>query len=173
VHHPLLVCTYTNAAVDNLVEGFIAAGLKPLRVGYGGKIKPSLYEHTLDAKLDAHPLKPAADKVLKDQESTERKRAELCQRTAVAEMAGKADRLARMRSALVMLERQILAMRAKLYAMHQEMLNDITAASDVVSGLLFAPPCYGLTTPLTDLHDMHYVRQCCTQCPRFSRRVPR
>ncbi|OAX35034.1 P-loop containing nucleoside triphosphate hydrolase protein [Rhizopogon vinicolor AM-OR11-026] len=131
VHHPLLVCTYTNVAVDNLVEGFVAAGVKPLRVGYGGKIKSSLYEHTLDAKLEAHPLKPKADQVLKEQENTEKKRNELYQRIATAEKAGKAERLERMRFALAMMERQILAMRAKLYAMHQEMLNDITAAADV------------------------------------------
>ncbi|KAH8831193.1 P-loop containing nucleoside triphosphate hydrolase protein [Flagelloscypha sp. PMI_526] len=33
VPHPLLVCTYTNVAVDNLVEGFVKAGLNPVRVG--------------------------------------------------------------------------------------------------------------------------------------------
>lgn len=147
MHHPLLVCTYTNVAVDNLVEGFVAAGVKPLRVGYGGKIKATLYEHTLDAKLEAHPLKPKADQVLKEQESIEKKRSELYQRIIAAEKSGKAERLERMRSALAMLERQILALRAKLYAMHQEMLNDITAAADVVSDLLFAPLCHGLTTP--------------------------
>jgi len=146
VHHPLLVCTYTNVAVDNLVEGFVAAGVKPLRVGYGGKIKSTLYEHTLDAKLEAHPLKPKADQALKEQESIEKKRGELYQRIVAAEKSGKAERLERMRSALAMLERQILALRAKLYAMHQEMLSDITAAADVVSGLLFAPVCHGLTT---------------------------
>jgi hypothetical protein len=147
VHHPLLVCTYTNVAVDNLVEGFVAAGVKPLRVGYGGKIKASLHEHTLDAKLEAHPLKAKADQVLKEQESTERKRGELSQRIVAAEKSGKAERLERMRSALAMLERQILAQRAKLYAMHQEMLNDITAAADVVSDLLSALLCRGSTAP--------------------------
>lgn len=137
MHHPLLVCTYTNVAVDNLVEGFVAAGVKPLRVGYGGKIKPSLYEHTLDAKLEAHPLKSLADNVLKEQESTENKRGELYDRIIAAEKSGKAERLERMRSALVMLERRILALRAKLYAMHQEMLSDITAAADVVSAICY------------------------------------
>ncbi|KAH0825645.1 hypothetical protein J3R83DRAFT_12675, partial [Lanmaoa asiatica] len=42
VHHPILVCAYTNAAVDNLVEGFAEARLKPLRIGFRGKIKDSL-----------------------------------------------------------------------------------------------------------------------------------
>ena len=36
---PLLVCTYTNVAVDNLVEGLVAGGLHPVRVGSEGSIK--------------------------------------------------------------------------------------------------------------------------------------
>jgi hypothetical protein len=39
---PLLVCTYTNVAVDNLVEGLAAAGLHPIRVGAEGMIKVNL-----------------------------------------------------------------------------------------------------------------------------------
>ena len=38
VPQPLMICTYTNVAVDNLVEGLMKAGLKPLRVGFGGKV---------------------------------------------------------------------------------------------------------------------------------------
>ncbi|KAG0707217.1 P-loop containing nucleoside triphosphate hydrolase protein [Suillus ampliporus] len=131
VHHPLLVCTYTNVAVDNLVEGFAAAGLKPLRVGFGGKIKSSLYEHTLDAKLEAHPLKPKADQLLKEQESAERKLGALEYRIVAAEKSG-SEKLGNMRTAFAVLERQVLALKAKLYAIHQEMLNDIIAASDVI-----------------------------------------
>ncbi|KAG2152811.1 P-loop containing nucleoside triphosphate hydrolase protein [Suillus clintonianus] len=131
VHHPLLVCTYTNVAVDNLVEGFAAAGVKPLRVGFGAKIKSSLYEYTLDAKLEAHPLKPKVDQLLKDQENAEKKLGALEQRIVEAEKSG-SEKLSNMRTALTVLERQVLALRAKLYALHQEMLNSITAAADVI-----------------------------------------
>jgi hypothetical protein len=146
VHHPLLVCTYTNVAVDNLVEGFAAAGVKPLRIGFGAKIKSSLYEYTLDAKLEAHPLKLKVDQLLKDQENVERKLGALEHRIVVAEKSG-SEKLSSMRTAFTLLERQVLALRAKLYALHQEMLNDITAAADVVSDLLSASLCLRLTTP--------------------------
>jgi superfamily I DNA and/or RNA helicase len=153
VHHPLLVCTYTNVAVDNLVEGFAAAGVKPLRVGFGAKIKPSLHEYTLDAKLEAHHLKLKVDQLLKDQETVERKLEALESRIVAAEKSG-SEKLGNMRTASTVLERQVLALRAKLYALHQEMLNDITATADVVSDLLSAPLCLGLTTPW----------QICTTC---------
>ncbi|KAG1852645.1 P-loop containing nucleoside triphosphate hydrolase protein [Suillus tomentosus] len=131
VHHPVLVCTYTNVAVDNLVEGFAAAGVRPLRVGFGAKIKSSLHEYTLDAKLEAHPLKVKVEQLLKDQENVERKLGALADKIVAAEKSS-SEKLGRMRTAFTVLERQLLALRAKLYALHQEMLNDITAAADVI-----------------------------------------
>ncbi|KAG1823050.1 P-loop containing nucleoside triphosphate hydrolase protein [Suillus variegatus] len=130
VHHPVLVCTYTNVAVDNLVEGFAAAGVKPLRVGFGAKIKSSLHEYTLDAKLEAHPFKVKVEQLLKDQENVEKKLGALEDKIVAAEKSS-SEKLGRMRTAFTVLERQLLALRAKLYALHQEMLNDITAAADV------------------------------------------
>ena len=56
VHQPILVCTYTNAAVDNLVEGFVNAGLQPLRISPDGRVKESLIPFSLKGRLDAHPL---------------------------------------------------------------------------------------------------------------------
>ena len=122
-------------AVDNLVEGFAEAGLKPLRIGFRGKIKDSLTEHTLDYKLDQHPLKSKVDKLLEEKKATEKKmlelnkRIEAVQRTPTSRAAGRLDQ---MRSALLAHERQSMAIAAKLYAMHQEMLRDITADADVV-----------------------------------------
>lgn len=60
------MCTYTNVAVDNLVESLVASGVRPLRVGAAGRVKESLAAHSLEAKIDAHPAKPAIDK-LKDE----------------------------------------------------------------------------------------------------------
>lgn len=47
VPYPLLVCTYTNAAVDNLVEGIVATGLKPLRVGSEASVREDLAHRSL------------------------------------------------------------------------------------------------------------------------------
>jgi hypothetical protein len=52
-----MVCTYTNVAVDNLVEGFVTAGLDPVRIGYG-QIKSTLQEHSFEFKIEKHPLYP-------------------------------------------------------------------------------------------------------------------
>src|SRR5882757_9380800 len=71
VVHPIMVCTYTNVAVDNLVEGFVAAGLDPVRVGYG-QIKPTLREHSLEFKIERHPLYPKYEIVSENLEKLER-----------------------------------------------------------------------------------------------------
>ncbi|KAJ4481077.1 P-loop containing nucleoside triphosphate hydrolase protein [Lentinula aciculospora] len=55
VPQPLLVCTYTNVAVDNLVEGLAKAGLKPLRAASAGKTKDSLAKWTLEYQFQTHP----------------------------------------------------------------------------------------------------------------------
>lgn len=69
IPYPVLLCTYTNVAVDNLVEGIVRQTsfvdlpgrakpkpLRPLRVGSPGKVRPALEPHTLEAQLAAHPL---------------------------------------------------------------------------------------------------------------------
>lgn len=57
VPHPLLVCTYTNVAVDNLLEGFVAGGLSPLRVGSNGDTKDDFEKYTFDYQFMNHPVK--------------------------------------------------------------------------------------------------------------------
>lgn len=146
MHHPILVCAYTNAAVDNLVEGFAAAGLKPLRIGFRGKIKDSLTKHTLDYKLDQHPLKPKVDRFLEEKSAAEKKRLDLTKKIEAVQRAPTTrtvGRLDQMRSALLAQERQSMAIAAKLYAIHQEMLRDITADADVVRAhlLIFPTSC--------------------------------
>ena len=160
VHHPILVCTYTNVAVDNLVEGFVAAGVTPLRVGFGAKVKASLGEYTLDYRLEQHPLKPKVDKLVEEKKSLEKRRAQLEKKVAGVQKDGKTgalERLEWMRTALVLAEKQAMSIKSKLYAMHQEMLRDIASAVDVVGFSLLVRL---VARNVTDLHDLHYLGEC-------------
>lgn len=143
-----MVCTYTNVAVDNLVEGLAASGVKPLRVGYGGKVKKSLYPHTLESKLENHALRPEFELLIQEGEQLRKKFGAL--RKKIQELREKADSgdeggaaAARARAMLeraeseaesegILLERQQNILRSKLYALRQEMLHDIVAQADVV-----------------------------------------
>jgi hypothetical protein len=49
VRDPLLVCAYTNVALDNLVERIRDAELKPLRIGIDAKIPDELKEWSFEA----------------------------------------------------------------------------------------------------------------------------
>ncbi len=71
VPQPLLLCTYTNVAVDNLVDGLVKAGVKPLRVGYHGTIRSSLIPYSLDYKLQQHPLTATVQKLVDESATTQ------------------------------------------------------------------------------------------------------
>ncbi|KII90282.1 hypothetical protein PLICRDRAFT_40479 [Plicaturopsis crispa FD-325 SS-3] len=145
VPHPLLVCTYTNVAVDNLVEGLASAGLSPLRVGFGGKVKPSLFPHTLDAKLEAHALAPEVEKLAAEEEKLGKKLEDLAARmSAAAGKPGLGARLERMQGAHTGLERQVQKVRSKMYAMRQQMLRDVVASADVICTTCITAACAAL-----------------------------
>ena len=71
VPHTLLVCTYTNSALDHLVEGFVERGLKPLRVG--DPMQDGLKEYTLHYQFEIHPGKPEYDSLEQKKEQLESK----------------------------------------------------------------------------------------------------
>ncbi|MBK9519248.1 MAG: AAA family ATPase [Anaeromyxobacter sp.] len=50
----VLACAPSNLAVDNLLERLLAAGLDGVRVGHPARVLPSLLEHTLSARAEAH-----------------------------------------------------------------------------------------------------------------------
>lgn len=139
-----MVCTYTNVAVDNLVEGLYASGVKPLRVGYGGKVKSSLSQHTLEYKLEHHALRPEFTRLTEEGEKLRKKQGLLQKK--IRELSKKIDSgsdggaaVTRARRSLdrseqegIMMERQENVLRSKLYAIRQEMLRDIVAQADVV-----------------------------------------
>jgi hypothetical protein len=129
-----LVCTFTNVAVDNLVEGFVAVGVKALRIAFGGKVKSSLFEHTLDYQFDQHPLKPQLDELAKEEHRLDREIKDLEKRIFELETAGRyLSRIDRMKASVVFKERQRNIVRAKKYALRQKMLRQILAAADVVN----------------------------------------
>jgi DNA polymerase III delta prime subunit len=91
VPYPILLCTYTNVAVDNLVDGFVRHGssgndktkakpLKALRIGSIGKVRPSLEPYTLEAQLAIHPRAPDLAKVQERIAQTTKQRKELWER---------------------------------------------------------------------------------------------
>ncbi|KAK7688479.1 hypothetical protein QCA50_008017 [Cerrena zonata] len=132
---PILLCTYTNVAVDNLVEGLVTTGLKPLRIGYGGKVKEMLQETTLEAKVAAHKLSKDLKRVNDQAEAMEKKQRNLLIRISdlkAKKSAKLSERLGNMEMHAVSMERQMKALKGKAYGIYQEMLKDIVSKSDVV-----------------------------------------
>lgn len=142
VPHPLLVCTYTNVAVDNLVEGLVAAGVKPLRVGFGERVRPSLLKHTLDYQIQAHPLQKVLIPLIKEEKKLQERFHEMSSTILNARESATYDVKAlkkydRLQIKRVSLERQLMAVRAKKYAAEQEMLQDVVKKADVVRRTCF------------------------------------
>jgi superfamily I DNA and/or RNA helicase len=141
------VCTFTNVAVDNLVEG-LASSLNPLRVGYGDKVKPALVPHTLDAKLGQHELYGEVIKLesqhksmLKDiaglRKSLERTRIKLdamhTEDEADRKTISTRKRREKLQAEVTHRETMLEHVQRKLYAMKQQMLFDVVHQADVVS----------------------------------------
>ena len=53
---PILASAASNVAVDNLLEGLVNNGVNAIRIGRPVKVRESLRDSTLDAKMEAHPL---------------------------------------------------------------------------------------------------------------------
>lgn len=133
------MCTYTNVAVDNLVDGLASAGVKALRVGFGGSIRSSVLEHTLDYKLSIQPLQPLLLDLTKEEEGLGKRIADLeirlrgvCDKASSGD-AGAIAKAERMRKALLAMQGAHAGMRSRKYAMQQQMLREVIADADVVS----------------------------------------
>lgn len=130
-------------AVDNLVEGFVKAGLKPLRVGFGSRIRASLRDYSLDYLLTKHPLQPLCLETIALLNELEEEINQLSSRLSETlkklENGGSSkalkERAENMYRAMAMKDRQQTQLKAKIYGLQQEMLHDIVKSADVVSVL--------------------------------------
>ncbi|KAJ6542591.1 P-loop containing nucleoside triphosphate hydrolase protein [Mycena capillaripes] len=141
VPHPLLVCTYTNVAVDNLVEGLAASGVKPLRVGFGGQVKDSLVEHTLDYKLDHHRLEPSLAALVKEEEAISQRIHDISEKLEKEKLKSNPTPAAQERTRqiianveadLALRQRMQGALKSRIYALKMEMLHDVVTKADVI-----------------------------------------
>jgi hypothetical protein len=127
-------------AVDNLVEGLASTGVKPLRVG--GSIQKSLIEHSLEYKLENHPLHPTLVKCVSEEEKLSSRIQELEKKLKV--MRKKMYEAVNPSGSMIETERNMTRghksmeiqrknLSQKIYAIQQQMLREIVEAADVVS----------------------------------------
>ena len=129
---PILVCTYTNMALDHVVEGLVGRGLKPLRVGIDGKVQPTLREYSLEAYLDRHPRRTELERLVRDETNLQEKMRTLERNIEEARTEGKLNRQANLQAILANVDRQFWGVRAKLYRLRQVMITDVLNQADVV-----------------------------------------
>ena len=131
VVHPILVCTYTNVAVDNLVEGFVAAGLDPVRIGYG-QTKSTFQKYSLESKTEKHPLyakyKLASENSKGLDKELERTRADLQDQ----ERGAPSGKLSRLRSYVGILDAKRKRFRSDEQALYQQIQTELLTNADVV-----------------------------------------
>ena len=108
--------------------------MRPLRIAFSGKVKSSLFEHTLDNKFEQHPSKPEADRLAEEEQKLQKAITALGE--MVIELKSKGTRLVRLdriNSDIHFKEKEMNAVRMKRYVLKQKMLRDILSAADVVS----------------------------------------
>jgi superfamily I DNA and/or RNA helicase len=62
----VLACAPSNLAVDNLLQGLLAAGEAALRLGHPARVLPELQAHTLDLLVENHPDTRLARQLTRD-----------------------------------------------------------------------------------------------------------
>ena len=70
---PILAVAESNIAVDNLLEGLLTLGINAVRLGQPVKVRESLREATIDAKMENHRLRKDLDVILNLNEDLSRK----------------------------------------------------------------------------------------------------
>ena len=169
---PILICTYTNMALDHVVEGLVERGLKPLRVGIDGKVQPALREYSLEAYLDRHPRRSELERLVRDETTLQEKLRTLERNIDEARTKDRSNRQANLRTMLANVDRQFWAVRAKLYRLRQVMITDVLEQADVVGSRIRSPFPSLLTDRVLDLHDVHWRCIIRTEEHRLPGRLP-
>jgi hypothetical protein len=123
---PILVCTYTNMALDHIVEGLVGRGLKPLRVGLDAKVRPAL--------KGRHPRRNELERLVREEMRSQEK-TQLLQKK-IGEVSSNPSRVANLRTMLANVDRQFWVVKAKVFKLRQEMITDVLKEADVVGWLL-------------------------------------
>ncbi|KIK55179.1 hypothetical protein GYMLUDRAFT_176062 [Collybiopsis luxurians FD-317 M1] len=139
VPQPLLVCTYTNVAVDNLVEGLAKAGLKPLRAASAGKTKASLEKWTLEYQFAKHPrypdwkrLEERAEKAAENIKELQKKIRTLEGKQSKEGLSEKEQvRKSKMMEDLVQKTRYLWALKKRAYGLEQGIIKERVENADV------------------------------------------
>jgi hypothetical protein len=131
---PILVCTYTNMALDHIVEGLVGRGLKPLRVGLDAKVRPALKDYVLEAYLDRHPRRNELERLVREEMRMQDK-AQLLEKK-IGEASNNASRVANVRTILANVDRQFWVVKAKVFKLRQAMITDVLKEVDVVGWLV-------------------------------------
>jgi hypothetical protein len=131
---PILVCTYTNMALDHIVEGLVGRGLKPLRVGLDAKVRPAVKDYVLEAYLNRHPRRNELERLVHEETRLQEKTQLLEKR--IGEASDNSSRVANSRSILANVYRQFWIVKAKVFKLRQEMIADVLKEADVVGWLV-------------------------------------
>ncbi|KAH7100425.1 P-loop containing nucleoside triphosphate hydrolase protein [Auriculariales sp. MPI-PUGE-AT-0066] len=132
VQHPLMICTYTNVAVDNLVEGLARAGLRPLRFGSTkhSTLRPEYQKYTVRAKRNAHIIGPHLDKYIASSEKLSKELNRIMARIREGPMAGvERARLLHIHKIKKNERKQILN---TIYKLERLFMQEVIDESDVV-----------------------------------------
>ncbi|KAJ3862668.1 P-loop containing nucleoside triphosphate hydrolase protein [Lentinula novae-zelandiae] len=140
VPQPLLVCTYTNVAVDNLVEGLAKAGLKPLRASSAGKTKESLTKWTLEYQMQLHARyadwKDLEDRIKKIGDTLKELRNKIQNLERKMAKEGLSSRETQIRDGMlknvIRQGRSLDATKRRSYGLEQAMVKDILNNADVI-----------------------------------------
>ena len=132
-----MVCTYTNVAVDNLVEGFVKAGLDPVRIGYG-QIKSTLQEYSLESKIERHPLYPKYGVVLENMEELGKELKRICALISEHQKRGAPPQeLSRLKARRGVLDAKLSRFDSTKQTMYQQMRTEVLNSADVVRFFTF------------------------------------
>jgi hypothetical protein len=131
---PILVCTYTNMALDHIVEGLVGRGLKPLRVGLNAKVQPALKDYVLEAYLDRHPRRNDLERLVREEMRFQEK-AQLIE-MKLGEASKTPRRVAFLQTIMANVDRQLWAFKARVFKLRQEMITDVLKEADVVGWLV-------------------------------------